>query len=197
MPKTFSDSEREYIKKRLIEETSDCLSLYGIRKTTVDEIVKRVGIPKGTFYLFYESKESLIFDVILSFNAEVQGKLVAQVEKMSEKPDAEALTDIIFGLYQSVKKSFLMKIMVNGELDFFMRKAPPEYNAQHAAEDDFMLGQLIELFPTMDAEKSSIYSGALRGAFLVPMYEKELNLENFDETLRLMIRGIVIQMFGG
>lgn len=197
MPKTFSDSERKYIKSRLIEETSECLSLYGIRKTTVDEIVKRVGIPKGTFYLFYESKEALILDAILSFNAEVQGKLVAQVGKMREKPDAETLTDIIFGLYLSVKKSFLMKIIANGELDFFMRKAPPEYNAQHAAEDDFMLGQLIALFPNMDAEKSSIYSGALRGVFLVPMYEKELNLENFDETLRLMIRGVVIQMFGG
>ena len=197
MPKAFSENEREYIKERLLEETSDCLSIYGIRKTTVDEVVARVGIPKGTFYLFYESKEALILDVILDFNAKVQGQLVNSVKGMHEKPDAETLTDIIFGMYQSVKRSFLMKIMANGELDFFMRKAPPEYNAQHAAEDDMMLGQLMALFPAMDAEKSSIYSGALRGAFLLPMYEKELDLENFDEVLRMMIRGIVIQMFGG
>jgi len=197
MPKSFSQTEREYIKARLIEETKDCVSIYGIKKTTVDEVVKRVGIPKGTFYLFYKSKEALILDVILSFNAEVQNKLVQSVAEMSEKPDAETLTDIIFGLYMSVKESFLMKIIANGELDFFMRKAPPEYNAQHAAEDDFMLSKLMALFPAMDAQKSEIYSGALRGAFLLPMYEKELGLNNFDAVLRLMIRGIVNQMFGG
>ncbi|WP_286081321.1 TetR/AcrR family transcriptional regulator [Parablautia intestinalis] len=39
---------------------------YSIRcpATTVDEIVKRVNIPKGTFYLFYKSKELLLFEVI-------------------------------------------------------------------------------------------------------------------------------------
>ncbi len=31
----------------------------GVKKTTVDELVKRVGIPKGTFYLFYPSKDCL------------------------------------------------------------------------------------------------------------------------------------------
>ena len=35
----------------------------GVKKTTVDELVKRTGIPKGTFYLFYPSKEMLLFDV--------------------------------------------------------------------------------------------------------------------------------------
>ena len=60
MPKTFTDSEREYIKERLIEEAKKSLSQHGIRKTTVDELVKRVNIPKGTFYLFYESKERLL-----------------------------------------------------------------------------------------------------------------------------------------
>jgi len=197
MPKSFSESEREYIKKRLIDEAKACLAIYGIRKTTVDEIVRRVGIPKGTFYLFYDSKEALILDVILKFNAEVQGRLINDVSEMNDKPDAEALTEIIFGLYMSVKDSFLMKIIANGELDFFMRRAPQAYTEKHAAEDNDMVEQLMSLFPAMHTEKSSIYSGALRGVFLVPMYEKELGLQNFDEVLRLMIRGVVIQMFGG
>ncbi|MDY4210978.1 MAG: TetR/AcrR family transcriptional regulator [Treponema sp.] len=34
-----------------------------MKKTTVDELVKRTGIPKGTFYLFYPSKEILLFDI--------------------------------------------------------------------------------------------------------------------------------------
>lgn len=63
MPKSYSEQEREYIKTRLKEEAAKCLAQYGVRRTTVDEIVKRVNIPKGTFYLFYKSKELLLFDV--------------------------------------------------------------------------------------------------------------------------------------
>lgn len=46
MPKSYSEQEREYIKNRLKEEAAKCLVQYGIRRTTVDEIVKRVKIPK-------------------------------------------------------------------------------------------------------------------------------------------------------
>lgn len=73
MPKTFTDKEREYIKKRLMEEAQDCLRLYGIRKTTVDELVKRANIPKGTFYLFYDSKELLFYDSVKGMFREIGG----------------------------------------------------------------------------------------------------------------------------
>ena len=56
MPKSYSDQERAYIRKRLKEEAAVCMGQYGIRRTTVDEIVRLVNIPKGTFYLFYSSK---------------------------------------------------------------------------------------------------------------------------------------------
>ncbi len=58
MPKSYSDKERDN-NKRLKEEARLCMEQYGIRKTTVDELVKRVKIPKGTFYLFFQSKELL------------------------------------------------------------------------------------------------------------------------------------------
>ena len=63
MPKSYSEQERGYIRKRL-KETAKCLAGYGVRRTTVDEIVKRVNIPKGTFSLFYQSKEQLLFEAI-------------------------------------------------------------------------------------------------------------------------------------
>ena len=75
MPKSYSEQEREYIRKRLKEEAAKCLARYGVRRTTVDEIVKRVNIPKGTFYLFYKSKELLLFEVIQEQQETVNRKL--------------------------------------------------------------------------------------------------------------------------
>ena len=55
MPKVYSQSEKDDIKGRLKEATRQSLSMNGIKKTTVDSLVKEVNIPKGTFYLFYKS----------------------------------------------------------------------------------------------------------------------------------------------
>jgi len=92
MPKTFTDSEREYIKKRLMEEAENCLKLYGLRKTTVDELVKRVKIPKGTFYLFFESKEILFYEVLCSFHDKLQTELMDELKTLDQPVSADQLT---------------------------------------------------------------------------------------------------------
>ena len=71
MPKQYSDKEKNEIIKRLKTEANSLMLEKGVKKTTVDELVKRVGIPKGTFYLFYPSKEMLLFDVSQDFHEQV------------------------------------------------------------------------------------------------------------------------------
>lgn len=197
MPKTFSDNERVYIKTKLMNEAQKCLALYGIRKTTVDELVKRVNIPKGTFYLFYESKERLIFDVILKFNDEIQKKMVAEVSALKNDMDREKLTDIIFGLYKALDDSFMPKLIANGELEFYMRKLPPELSQLHARKDDFRFDEMVSMIPNMKVENVKVISAAFRGIFLSLLHKQDVGEEVFDEALRVMIRGVVIQMFEG
>ena len=197
MPKSFTEAEKKFIRDRLLQETEACLAIYGIRKTTVDELVRRVKIPKGTFYLFYDSKEALIFDVILKLNSQIQSKLLETVKAMEEKPNVDQLTELLFKLYQSLDNSFLLKLVENGELERYLHKAPQEFLELNTAEDDFMVGKLLSLFPNTDTDKISLYSGALRAIFLMPLYKDKIAADQFDEILKLMIRGVVLQMFGG
>ena len=84
MPKKYSEEEKVRIRKALRREAGRCLALYGVRRTTVDEIVKRTDIPKGTFYLFYDSKEALFFDLLSAFVqsfCEVHTKVYARAAK--------------------------------------------------------------------------------------------------------------------
>lgn len=104
MPKCFSDQEREYIRKRLKEEAAACMGQYGIRRTTVDEIVKRVNIPKGTFYLFYKSKELLLFDVILEQHEIISRELYQAISDIANTElSAEKITDVIFEFYKKTE----------------------------------------------------------------------------------------------
>lgn len=194
MPKKFTETEKEYISKRLKEEAITCMSTYGIRKTTVDELVKRVNIPKGTFYLFYVSKELLFFDVITDLNKEIQGHLLQKITELKDNVTVDWLTDVIFDLYQQVNRTGLLHVLVNGELDYLMRKLPEEAVKQHMDMDDSSMKQLFAFIPGADEKDIEVFSGALRGVFLTMLYRREIGNEIYDEALRIMIRGIVLQI---
>ena len=55
----FTDYETEQLRKALLKETRHCAVTLGMKKTSVDQLTRAVGIAKGSFYKFYESKEML------------------------------------------------------------------------------------------------------------------------------------------
>ena len=83
LPKCYSDVEKEAIRNNLKKEAKKCMEQYGIKKTTVDELVKRVNIPKGTFYLFYPSKEVLLFEVLLEIQDRINEEVYQAIVNIS------------------------------------------------------------------------------------------------------------------
>jgi AcrR family transcriptional regulator len=194
MPKSYSPQEKEYIIKRLKEEAYQCLNLYGVKKTTVDELVKRVNIPKGTFYLFFDSKEILLFDVINDLHNEIQNHFLKEANLIKGKINSQNLTTLLFKVYKKVDETFLLKIMTNGELELLMRKLPNEVVEKHFSEDNEMMERLVELIPHAREKNMQYFSGALRGIFLTMIHKREIGEEVFDGSLKLMINGLVIQL---
>lgn len=193
MPKKFTDTEKEYIKKRLKEEALKCLTTYGVKKTTVDELVKRVNIPKGTFYLFYESKELALFDAINDLHEEIHKKLPEHLKKFSEGVTVEGLTDFLYRLYKEVDQTGLMPLIANGELDYLIRRLPEEKVKEHLIYDDSTVEQLFA-FLCPGKQNIRVFSGAFRAVFLSMLYRREIGEQIYDEVIKMMIRGIVIQI---
>lgn len=194
MPKTLSESERVYIRERLKAEAAKCLATYGIRKTTIDELVKRVGIPKGTFYLFYESKERLLFEVIMEFDQAAQTQLLQEVSSLPGVPDVDTFTDIIMRFYRQIDDSFLPRLMQDGELEYFMRTVPPELSRQHAERDREAMKRMIAAFPGVNQDRAEIFSAAFRGVFLTLLMKDEIGADVFEDALRVLIRGVALQL---
>lgn len=197
MPKSFSEDERAYIKTRLMEAAKACLAQYGVRKTTVDELVRRANIPKGTFYLFYESKELLFFDVLCEFHEEMHQKLLKEAASIREDITPQKLTDLLFGLYKMVESSFVVCFLNEGEMECLLRKLPPEVARQHALKDNFDVENLFAVAPQLKGVNVKAISAALRAVFLTMLYKKEIGEEIYDDALRILIYGIVWQMFEG
>ena len=55
----FTDEQNEQIRKDLIRSARRCGITIGMRKTSVEQLTEGVGISKGSFYKFFESKELL------------------------------------------------------------------------------------------------------------------------------------------
>lgn len=143
MPKSYSEQEKEYIKKQLKEEAAKCLAQYGVRHTTVDEIVQRVNIPKGTFYLFYKSKELLLFEVILEEHEMIEQEVYRAVNEMKQDGDiAKQLTRIVCDFFILASKSPILKMISTREVEILARKLPPEVLKEHLEHDSSSVEKL-------------------------------------------------------
>ncbi len=194
MPKTYSDEERAYIKKRLKEEAAYCLATYGIRRTTVDMLVERVKIPKGTFYLLYDSKEILLFEVMVEQHELIEKQILDEVASLRGGVTVDGLTEMLYRFYKSIDEIGVFRLIGTGEVELLYRKLPQEIINDHFTHDTDMVGALMETLSLAPEIKADYFSAAFRNLFISTVYKREMGEEYFDEALRLSIRGLVIQM---
>ncbi len=194
MPKAFSVQERETIREQLKMEARQCLQTLGMKKTTVDELVGRVRIPKGTFYLFYASKELLFFDVLMDFHNAMQAELIAALQQQ-QAFDAKGLVSVLYSLFKRVDGSFLATMIQNHNIELLMRKLPPQLVQEHMQTDDLSMERFLSLLPvSIDEHRVQVFSAALRAVFLSMLHKAEIGQAVFDEALQLMLTGIVSQL---
>lgn len=195
MPKSYSEKEREYIKKRLKEEAAKCLAQYGVRRTTVDEIVKRVNIPKGTFYLFYKSKELLLFDAIQEQHEIVNRELYQAISNLANQElSADKLTDVILEFYKMTEKMPILKLLDLGEVELLARKLPQEVVQEHLQDDTDTIETMLSLLPIKKEVDIKVLSAAFHAVYYATLHKPEIGEEHYDAALRTLIYGIVTQV---
>ena len=195
MPKCYSDQEREYIRKRLKEEAAACMGQYGIRRTTVDEIVKRVNIPKGTFYLFYKSKELLLFDVIQEQHELVNQKLYQAVSDLAgSEISAEKITDLVFEFFKMTENMLVLKQLDASEVELLVRKLPREVVEEHLQDNTDTIEKLFSLLPVKKEVDIKTISAAFHAIYYATLHKKEIGEDQYDQALWMLIFGVVLQI---
>ena len=193
MPRSYSEKERAQIIGALRAAAYDSMVKNGVRKTTVDELARQARIPKGTFYLFYDSKELLLYDALMQKHAEVHAGLSGTLACLRDDRSVEAMTDAVCALYKLGFDSGLMALMMSGELEILMRKLPDETVEKHIVTDNEYLAAFRVMYPGLTDAALASYSAALRAVFCTAAYRREIG-EQFDAALRLLVRGLVMQM---
>lgn len=208
MPKKYSENEKIFIVKRLKEEANILLQEKGVKKTTVDELVERVGIPKGTFYLFYPSKEMLFFDVTQDYHEQVDeyiseglGKLVTEKNLSLETPDftgcVEELTDIIFGAMEITYSSCLKVLLDPEAISLVLSKIPDDVLAKHRVDDENTGNGIIRSLLIKKGMNVEAVVGAFTIILMGGMYKRMIGEKNWKNSMRTSIKGLVLQIIEG
>ena len=183
MAKAFDDNERKLIKDKLKEGALLFIQQQGVRKTSVDELVKYANISKGAFYLFYTSKELLFFDTIIDYHKKLEKEFLNAINKHTNNITVDTLTDIISDLLIN-NKPYFVSIFVNSEV-----------LSKHVDDDVMLANELLNFIPESKSIDTKVFAGALRAAFLTILNEKTIGTDIYNEVFKFIVRGIVQQLF--
>ena len=192
MPKTYTETERDNIRRDLREAASLCLRKYGVRHTTVDELVHMVNIPKGTFYLFYPNKESLFLDALVTFTKEEEGKYLEHLEELDENHIVTSLTTVFFEMAISFYNSGLYRFLDDNQLAIVMRNLDETDKVRFETSRTSFITKILDYFSIDDEDDISAFSSAFNSVFYLMLHDDEI--KDFEKALRTLIRGLVLQL---
>ena len=193
MATAFTNEEKEVIRKKLHKAAKDCLQRYGVRKTTVDQMVAMSDISKGSFYSFYSSKEMLFFRVLEEYQIDIMNRLEEQLEQENQI-NANQFVQLLYDFYQDFRYSFVFTIFKNHEMELLIRKLPKEVITTHHLLDDRMAEKIVSRINIRETVSVEIVSALFRTIAMSILHIEEIGEKQFDTILKLLIKGIVGQI---
>jgi len=188
MPKAFSEREKEVIRRQIIEKGRSLFETHGIRKTSVDDITRAVGISKGAFYLFFESKEELYLQILEQMEVEVRGSILEYL--ISPQDNARQNVSAILKRILLTRDTFtLLKNLGKSDIDYLVRKLPAERIQAHANQDEEFIKNFIDKFEREGITfqvSPRVATNLLKCLFFVGLYLPDLGEDVCNECMEIL-----------
>ena len=86
-PQVRPEVEKQAVdrRQRIIANASELFAAKGYHGTTIDEIVQATGIAKGTFYVYFSSKEELLVELMKQLVTDTLERIDAELERKSTR----------------------------------------------------------------------------------------------------------------
>ncbi len=191
MPPAFTAEERERVTGLLLEAGLRLFTSQGLRKTSLDELVRPAGIAKSSFYAFFDSKEALYLELMFqrlpALREQVMGALFAE-----DLDTAEVIRRYLRGALRVQREDPLYRRLFThpDELAAVARRVPPERIEQ--ARDE-LVRPMVEFLERrqragelIDADPAVVY-GALQCVLVVPLQEDQLDPAVYPAALDLLV----------
>lgn len=189
MPKAFAEPEKAIIRQQLREKGEQLFTLHGLKKTSVDELVQAVGISKGAFYLFYDSKEELLLEILEHIETDLQTSVLTY----ATRPDRNArqnVRDLLHHFLLRWDAYPLLKHFGQEEYMLLVRKVPAARVQHHADRDvafitNFTAKLEQEGIPMRAPPR--VVANLIKSLFFVNLHHDDLGEEGYRETMAILV----------
>lgn len=199
--------ERAQRKDEILQAARTVLNEVGWHRTTVDAVAERAQLSKGTIYLYFESKEAILAELVLQALVHLSQELATARDSCSllqPEQQLRAMAQAYFFFAQNAPDDFRLLTAYDG--GSFQQGASHERQEHLLAQSEFALdlvaqviadGMALDLFLPGDARQTAgVLWAALNGALALVSHPVRRSMVAADtsgfynRTLELFLRGI-------
>ena len=188
---------KEEFRKKIIVTAGQIFSLYGYKKTTMDEIARAMKKGKSSIYYYFNSKEEIFEAVVLSEANILRNELTTAIKSVEAPIDR--MKKYIFVRMKSFEKlSNYYNAIFDKNLDHYeyIETIREKYDREELAILRLILylGARNKVFNVTNSEYTAMAIQTTLKGLEVPLFwkKKEINIENrLDAILNVLFYGIV------
>ena len=189
----FTEYETEQLRKTLLKEARRCAVTLGMKKTSVDQLTRAVGIAKGSFYKFYESKEMLFLAVLENVHSELyevaDRALSENVGLSASERAAKATLAVCKRLSDTGDMAF-----IESDAKLLLQRLPEDVKSVHYHDDETHIRQLLEKYDLAPKRGISLAAATVRGLILTVSHKEQIG-ELYPQVLETLVHGACRALF--
>lgn len=199
MPRGFTEREKSTIRNTLIGKGRELFTLHGLKKTSIDELAQAAGISKGAFYLFFDSKEALLIEIIEQFETAYFNRVLETIAGMAAAGRDE-IALVIKRMVIDWQTDPMFKHMGREEIELLLRKLPPE-KVQAALRDDVAFAeQMIAAWERAGLRIAcgpEMLASLLRALFFVTLHREDFVQSVYPTMIDTLVDLVAGYLTGG
>ena len=189
----FSEEENTKIRRSLLAEARSRALTVGMRKTSVEELTAAVGISKGSFYKYFDSKELLFFAVLEELHSELYAVAKDALIANSSLAASEWATEALLAVCRRLSQTGAMRF-IESDAELILRRIPEAVKAGHYHDDEAHVCGLLREGGFAPKGGAELAVATVRGLIRTVSHRDEIG-EKYPEVLRILIRGAMKELF--
>jgi AcrR family transcriptional regulator len=196
-PKSLSLQERNKQKERLFAKGRELLTKYGVHKTSVEDITKAAGMAKGSFYQYFDSKESFFFEIVVQFHNEWFYNAGQTFAKAGELPLKELVRDYLRQFYRSQEYLFFFQYHEEIEELFQVGLGQRKVDELQKLENEAYERLLLQFHIDTQRVKPGVVHNYLHTIYFGIANEYLMDKDCVEDTFEVLLNGLITYIFGG
>jgi AcrR family transcriptional regulator len=173
----------------LLERGEELFEAYGLKKTTVADITQAVGISKGSFYLFYGSKEELLLEILEQIESEGRARILEYTTHPQENA-RQSVSAILKSFLLTWDDYPLLKRLDKSDFDYLARKLPAERIQAHIDRDQQFIDDFTNKFERDGITlrvPPRVVANLIKALFFIGIRRLDLGEEAYAECMKILI----------